>query len=384
MKNANDSLPDTENSAALAGKVLNGRCEYVHDGDSFRLAIEGSGEVLRVRLYGIDAPEKGQPYAGQSRRLLEKLIGGRRVRVEVVELDRYGRCVARVYGRDVYVNIEMLKAGLAWHYSYHACAAKNAELSQAAADAKKNGLGLWAGGAPVSPRKFRCVNGTVHEKSMKKRRYSAESKPSGIKKQQGLVLCIALAIGAAVLSYVTRESPPPEAEIATLRPGRTAPGSSHKYKPQTVKRQARAMAGLCEYVHDGDTLSFIPDGDSREVRVRLHGVDAPEKGQAFADEARQWLRSQAQGKQIRLQVKDMDQYGRYVARVYVGECCLNSEILQQGLAMRYEKYCDPEEDADLTTAETAARHARRGLWGDDDFINPREHRRRYGTVHDNR
>lgn len=380
--NENGPPPDIAQSAANAGKALFGRCEYVQDGDSFRLAVAESGEVLRVRLYGIDAPEKGQPYAGQSRRLLEKLIVGRKVRVEVVEVDRYGRCVARVYVRDVYVNIEMLKAGLAWHYSYHAKAATNAQLAQAADEAKKNGLGLWAEAAPVSPRNYRRANGTVHEKAMKKHRPSADSRPPGIKMKLGMILCIALMVGAAAMAYVTRESPPPEAELKTLSPWRTAPGSSHKYTPRTVKRQAQAMNGLCEYVHDGDTLSFIPDGDGRELRVRLHGVDAPEKGQAFADEARQWLRSQAQGKQIRLLVKDIDQYGRYVARVYVGESCMNSEILRLGFAMRYDKYCDPVQDADLASAEATARDARRGLWADDDFINPREHRRRYGTVLD--
>lgn len=376
--------PDIANSAVHAGKTLFGKCEYVQDGDSFRLALAESGEVLRVRLYGIDAPEKGQPYAGQSRRLLEKLIVGRKVRAEVVEVDRYNRCVAHVYVRDVYVNIEMLKAGLAWHYSYHAKAATNAQLAHAADVAKQNGLGLWVESAPVSPRNYRCAHGTVHEKAVKKHTPSADSSPSGIKMKLGMILCIALVVGAAGLSYVTRESPPPEAELNTLRPWRCISGHAHKYKPRENKSLPREMNGLCAYVHDGDTLSFVSDGEGRELRVRLHGVDAPEKGQAFADAARLWLRSRAQGKQVRLLVNDTDQYGRHVARVYVGEVCLNEQILQQGLAVRYVKYCDPVADADLAAAETAARQARRGLWGDGDFIAPSEHRRRYGTVHDKR
>jgi endonuclease YncB( thermonuclease family) len=72
----------------------------------------------RIRLQGIDAPEKAQPYGNASRKHLASLVAGKTVTVQWYKHDRYGRIVGTVFveGRDV--DLEQLKAGMAWFYRY--------------------------------------------------------------------------------------------------------------------------------------------------------------------------------------------------------------------------------------------------------------------------
>ncbi len=147
---------------------------------------------------------------------------------------------------------------------------------------------------------------------------------------------------------------------------------------------AETLHGKCSYVQDGDSLKFVQTGQAEEVRVRLYGIDAPEKNQEFSGQSRKMLEKLTRGKKIRLEVVDTDKYGRYVAKVYVGKTYVNLEMLKAGLAWHYDFHADEKADADLVQAEAAARKARKGLWSDDSIVNPREYRRKHGTVYDAR
>lgn len=147
---------------------------------------------------------------------------------------------------------------------------------------------------------------------------------------------------------------------------------------------AEELVGRCTYVQDGDTLKFIPNGEEAEVRVRLHGIDAPEKEQEFSGQSRKMLTKLTRGKTVRLEVVETDKYGRYVAKVYVGKKYVNLEMVKAGLAWHYDYHADEVEDADLAEAEADARKKRKGLWSDDSVMNPREHRRKHGTVYDSK
>ena len=133
-------------------QVLEGICVGVSDGDSMHMELP-DGERVRVRLYGIDAPEKDQEFALTARRKLGRLIYNKQIRVEVVDIDKYGRYVGRVYAGTRYVNRFMLKEGLAWHYKHYA--ADDELLAEAEARAKAAGRGIWASDAPCRPRYFR-------------------------------------------------------------------------------------------------------------------------------------------------------------------------------------------------------------------------------------
>lgn len=130
-----------------AGVIL---CERVLDGDTFV-----SGDTL-VRLWGIDAPEKGQPYADAARARLKHLIEGKVVRLVQKDKDRYSRKVAIVYAGSMNINLQMVKEGLAWHYAYFAPDAE--ELAAAEKAARKKHKGLWKDKTPVNPYDFRKAN----------------------------------------------------------------------------------------------------------------------------------------------------------------------------------------------------------------------------------
>lgn len=133
-------------------QLLKGICVGVSDGDSLHLELP-DGERVRVRLYGIDAPEKDQECALAARKKLGKLIYDKEIRVEVLDVDKYGRYVGKVYAGARYVNRYMLKEGLAWHYKHYA--ADDELLAEAEARAKAAGRGIWSTESPCRPRIFR-------------------------------------------------------------------------------------------------------------------------------------------------------------------------------------------------------------------------------------
>lgn len=136
-----------------AETVLEGESIAVQDGDSFILRT-GDGRKLRIRIEGIDAPEKGQPFADVSRRHLAGLLRARSLRLEVRKIDRYGRRVARVHDGDTDVALAQLQAGLAWFYrryqSEQEPTARRA-YARAEARAREAGAGLWRDAAPLPP-----------------------------------------------------------------------------------------------------------------------------------------------------------------------------------------------------------------------------------------
>ena len=120
-------------------------------------------------------------------------------------------------------------------------------------------------------------------------------------------------------------------------------------------------------VHDGDTLTILtPAKDS--IKVRLHGIDAPESKQAFGSRSKQELSALAFGKQVTVEVMDKDRYGRTVGRVFVGTMDVNVEMVRRGFAWWYRSYA--KKDMELSAAEAAAKGSRRGLWADKDPIAP--------------
>lgn len=131
---------------------MTGICVGVSDGDSLILELP-DGERVRIRLYGIDAPEKDQPFALEARKKLGYLVYDKFIRVEVLDIDQYGRYVGKVYAGARYANRFMLKEGLAWHYRYYA--AGDAELAEAESRARTAKRGIWASSAPLRPRNFR-------------------------------------------------------------------------------------------------------------------------------------------------------------------------------------------------------------------------------------
>jgi endonuclease YncB( thermonuclease family) len=136
----------------------------VQDGDSF-VAMRDDGTRLRVRINGIDAPERGQPFADRSRQHLRGLLRDTRIRVEAVKLDRFDRVVARVWrlqpaGAPQDVGLAQIDAGLAWHFTRYRAdqtAEQTAAYARAERAARQARVGLWLDEAPQPPWAFRAA-----------------------------------------------------------------------------------------------------------------------------------------------------------------------------------------------------------------------------------
>jgi endonuclease YncB( thermonuclease family) len=123
----------------------------VHDGDTVTV-LQGR-EQVRVRLACIDAPEQGQPFGSRARQALADRVMRRHVALEVVDRDDYGRTVARLRLDGEDVNLQMVRAGLAWHYRYH-CPDDRA-LAAAESEARSERRGLWLDARPEPPWEWR-------------------------------------------------------------------------------------------------------------------------------------------------------------------------------------------------------------------------------------
>ena len=135
----------------------------IYDGDTLRV-VKGD-EELKIRFCGIDAPEKKQPMGIESRDYLRSLVdsGNGELLVVPIEKDRYGRTVAELYVPDrknsaINLNLEMVRAGYAWHYAQYSdtCTMRD-QLIAAEGMAKNEGIGIWSGN-PQPPWEWRRAN----------------------------------------------------------------------------------------------------------------------------------------------------------------------------------------------------------------------------------
>jgi endonuclease YncB( thermonuclease family) len=139
----------------------------------------------------------------------------------------------------------------------------------------------------------------------------------------------------------------------------------------TVAAAAEGFHALVVGVTDGDTIMILRNG--RHEALRLHGIDAPEMGQAFGDRAKQFTSGLAFGRSVAVRVTGHDRYGRAIGDVFLPDGRnLNQEVVRAGYAWWYRRYSP---DCRLAQLETEAREVRRGLWAQRNPSPPWEHRR---------
>jgi len=133
-------------------KQVTGKVTSVDDGDTLTMA--GDGVEYRIRLFGVDCPEHGQPFGEEAKQFTRNMVLGREVQVKVLDRDRYDRLVGEVYLPDgPLLNHELAREGLAWHYKRYA--PHDDLLASLQAQAREAGRGLWAAEAPVAPWEWR-------------------------------------------------------------------------------------------------------------------------------------------------------------------------------------------------------------------------------------
>lgn len=139
---------------------------------------------------------------------------------------------------------------------------------------------------------------------------------------------------------------------------------------------ADVLLGHVVGVSDGDTITVLDDNKQRHV-IRLMGIDAPEKAQAFGQKAKQSLSELVFDKDVSVTWFKRDRYGRTVGQVHLGDTDVCLEQIKRGFAWHYKQYEREQSEEDRSRyadAEKEARSARIGLWVDDKPTEPSKFR----------
>lgn len=135
---------------------------------------------------------------------------------------------------------------------------------------------------------------------------------------------------------------------------------------------AEVLNGTVVGISDGDTITVL-DTSSKEHKVRLMAIDAPEKSQVFGYEAKQTLANYIYKKEVSVQYKKLDKYKRIVGKVTLDGQDICLQMILDGFAWHYTEYEKEQSktDSDLyREAEAFAREMKVGLWGENQQIPP--------------
>ena len=137
---------------ALSNDLMAARVIRVTDGDNLTVIGPDNKQVL-IRLHGLDCPELTQPFGENAKEFTSTLCFGKIIMYRMIGIDRFDRTIAAVFLEDgKELNLEILKAGLAWSNEQYA---KRQDYADAEEEARKAGIGLWADKAPTPPWEWR-------------------------------------------------------------------------------------------------------------------------------------------------------------------------------------------------------------------------------------
>jgi endonuclease YncB( thermonuclease family) len=151
-------------SFSVHAELLVGRIVGISDGDTVSL-LDVNKRQYKIRLTGIDAPEKKMPFGQRSKEHLSDLIFNKDVQVETEKLDRYGRTLGKILFDRKDINLAMINAGLAWHYKKYQNEQSRSDrllYAQAEEQARQRRIGLWRDPSPTPPWEWR-KGGRTHD-----------------------------------------------------------------------------------------------------------------------------------------------------------------------------------------------------------------------------
>lgn len=129
------------------------------------------------------------------------------------------------------------------------------------------------------------------------------------------------------------------------------------------------LNGRVVKVADGDTITLLT-AEKKQIKIRLYGIDAPEKKQAFGEKSRNFLAYRVGGKVVEIKGMGVDKYKRLLAVIYFKGADINAELVKNGYAWAFVKYSN-----DYIGFENLARRSKTGLWRDKNAIAPWEFRK---------
>ena len=157
-----------------------------------------------------------------------------------------------------------------------------------------------------------------------------------------------LLIAGCDLRYEPTPIPPPNAPSANQSPA------------QEATEPLPDLTGKVIGVIDGDTVDILT-ADKETIRIRFNGIDCPERGQPFGNNAKQFVSDSIGGKMVRIVTHGGDKYDRTVGDIYADDDLVNLSLVEAGLAWHYVQYAPDR--SDLADAEVKARASNIGLWG---------------------
>ncbi len=137
---------DTAGKSEQWGKVIK-----IVDGDTYDILLDNN-TTKRIRMDGIDAPERGMPFYKVAKDYLGQICFGKSVRILQTNTDRYGRAIAKSYLGDSELGLLMVEAGYAWHYKKYS---SDEQLASAEMEARNKRIGLWSDENPIAPWNWR-------------------------------------------------------------------------------------------------------------------------------------------------------------------------------------------------------------------------------------
>ena len=146
----------------------------------------------------------------------------------------------------------------------------------------------------------------------------------------------------------------------------------------SLATQAATLTGTVVGVSDGDTIKVL-DSNKIEHKIRLMGIDAPEKSQAFGSASKQALSNYIYQREVTVEYKKKDRYQRILGKVILDKQDICLAMISNGMAWHYKDYEKEQSkiDRDLySQAELNARNEKRGLWQDANPVAPSAFRRK--------
>jgi len=144
-------------ACSVQAETLTGRVVGIADGDTVTL-LDANRQQHKIRLAGIDAPEKAQPFGARSKQNLSALVFDKQVAVEWNKQDRYGRTVGIVMVNGIDANLAQIKAGMAWWYRKYAMEQSPEDRGRyefEEREARARRVGLWQDPDPIAPWDWR-------------------------------------------------------------------------------------------------------------------------------------------------------------------------------------------------------------------------------------
>ncbi len=156
--------PEPDNAAGSITGPVTFKVIKIIDGDTIDV-LTADKKTIRLRFNGIDTPERGQPFGNNATKFVGDTVGGKIVRLVTHDKDQYGRVIADIYLPvddplvelpDLFLNRELVKRGLAWHYKFYS---DDKRLADDEDNARLKKLGLWGGShKPIAPWDWRKLS----------------------------------------------------------------------------------------------------------------------------------------------------------------------------------------------------------------------------------